>query len=459
MPSMISRLARTIAIAALCLMGVCLTAVSHSALTAEPETGLPRPALLPGNPEAEQATLDWLERRVQRDPEDIMALNMLGNRYLQRMRETGNATYVQLAAKAARSSLASVAAEHNSGALNLLTQVEFATHDFAAARDHARSLAQLAPEEAYPYQILGDALLELGDYDQAVAVFRRMKQSDNSEPLIRIGTEQRLARLDALHGDWDSARRRLVLALNLALSRPKPPRETVAWSWWQLGEIAFAVGDYPNAEQYDRAALITFPGYFRATASLGRVRAARGDLAGAIANYEAAVRILPDPTFLAALGDLYTIAKRPSDAAKQYQLVEAIARLGAAGGSIYDRQLALFYADHDLKPELAYALAKKEYGLRRDIYGADALAWTAFKADHLAEAQMEIKEALRLGTRDAKLFYHAAMISRSAADRAAAHRYLDQAMALNPRFDPLQDAIARSIQAQEFSSRAGTARR
>jgi tetratricopeptide (TPR) repeat protein len=344
-----------------------------------------------------------------------------------------------------------LAAERNAGALNVLTQVEFATHDFIAARDHARLLTRLAPGEAHPYQILGDTLLELGDYEQADAAFRQI-QSNAEEPLTRIGTEQRLARVAALHGDWIGARRRLVVALNLALSRPAPPRESVAWCWWQLGEIAFAIGHYAEAEKYDRAALTTFPDYFRAIASLGRVRAARGDIAAAISRYEEAVRILPDPAFVAALGDLYTLAKRATDASRQYVLVEATARLGAAAGSMYNRQLALFYADHDIKPEIAYAMAVREYVVRRDVYGADALAWTSLKAGKLAEAKLAIMEALRLHTRDARLFYHAAMIARAAADQSSARDYLEQALALNPQFDPLQGAVARAILTKEFSS-------
>jgi hypothetical protein len=46
----------------------------------------------------------------------------------------------------------------------------------------------------------------------------------------------------------------------------------------------------------------------------------------------------------------------------------------------------------------------KEYEARRDIYGADALAWTALKAGKISEAQSAIKDALRLGTQDAKGF-------------------------------------------------------
>ena len=104
----------------------------------------------------------------------------------------------------------------------------------------------------------------------------------------------------------------------------------------------------------------------------------------------------------------------------------------------------IFYANHDLKPEEAYALARGEYDAgRRDIYGADALAWTALKSGRIGEAQTAIAEALRLGTQDARLLYHAGMIARAAGDTPAAADFLRRALTLNPHFDPLQSAIAR----------------
>ena len=56
---------------------------------------------------------------------------------------------------------------------------------------------------------------------------------------------------------------------------------------------------------------------------------------------------------------------------------------------------------------------------------------------------MAIKEALKLGTRDSKLFYHAGMIAQAAGDPATATSYLKQALDLSPEFDPLQAPIAR----------------
>jgi tetratricopeptide (TPR) repeat protein len=154
---------------------------------------------------------------------------------------------------------------------------------------------------------------------------------------------------------------------------------------------------------------------------------------------------LPDPQFVAALGDLYRLAGRDEDAKKQYELVEQIGRLSATSGALYNRQLALFYADHDIKTEEAYKLAAKEYEARRDIYGADALAWTALKAGKLNEAQTAMKDALRLGTQDAKLFYHAGMIARASGDETAAREFIKRALELNPQFDPRQSVIAKTL--------------
>jgi tetratricopeptide (TPR) repeat protein len=211
-----------------------------------------------------------------------------------------------------------------------------------------------------------------------------------------------------------------------------------------LGETAFSVGDYETAEKHYRDALTTFPDYNRAVASIGRVRAARNDITGAIAEYEKAVRLLPDPNYIAALGDLYQLAGRDEEAKRQYELVEQIGRLSRLNGALYNRQLALFYADHDIKAEEAYQLALKEYEGRRDIYGADALAWTALKAGKLNEARWAIKEALRLGTKDARIFYHAAMIEKASGNKTQAAEYLQNALKINPVFDPLQAVKART---------------
>lgn len=430
---LVATLVFTLGLAALLL-------VVHGVWTPTPrEPALPAARPLAPDDGGGEGAIRFLEQRVKRDPEDFVALNQLADRYLLRLRETGNAEYIALASRAAHASLAVVSAEVNSGGLAALTQVELATHNFAAARDDAVRLIELQPEKGYPYQMAGDALLELGDYPKASAMYGELAQRDRGG----VASNTRLARLALLQGDPASAQRLLGQALRQALSQLTPSRETVAWCRWQLGEVAFAGGDVDTAERQYRDALTTFPDYVYALAAQGRLRAARGDLDGAISAFEGVVLRLPDPTFVATLGDLYTIAGRVDDAERQYLLVERIGRLTVEGGALYNRQLALFHADHERAADDAYAAAGGEYIVRRDIYGADALAWTALKAGRIAEAQQAMTEALRLGTRDARLFYHAGMIARAAGDTITADDYLKRALTLNPSFDPLQARFAR----------------
>jgi tetratricopeptide (TPR) repeat protein len=415
-----------------CLTQACGKAVSSAAL--KESAPLPAAAALPSDLAASQSAIRFLEARVKADPDDMVAQNKLGGYYLEALRATGQLTYLDLARRAAQASLKTLPVEMNSGGMVLLAQTEFAAHQFAAVREHAEQLLKLDNRKPYSYQLLGDAQLELGDYEAARSALTKLAELAPGQ----VSTETRLARLAALRGDHAREREHYENALRTALAVVPPNRETVAWCRWQLGETAFSTGDYRTAEQHYRESLTTFPNYYRALAGLGRARAAQGDVSGAIEQYEHAVHLLPEPPTVAALGDLYQLAGRGAEAATQYALCEQLAQLGQAHGELYSRHLALFYADHDLKTAEAYQAARQEYTQRRDIYGADALAWTALKAGKVAEAQTAIKDALRLGTQDAKLFYHAGLIARAAGETAAATDYLQRAAKLNPQFDPLQ---------------------
>ncbi len=430
-----------ILISALMVLSACGPAHTAPA-TDQPASNAEGPPL--AKPPANEV-IRFLEDRIKRDPYDFIAHNKLAAEYLQLLRETGDVTYLGLARRSAAASLDALPAEHNKGGLVALIQVQFSSHEFASVYDNSLRLIEMEPNRGYPFQFLGDSLLELGRYDEAKAAFLQFEKYGGMQERTRVAIEQRLARLALLNGDNASAKRHFSAAIKIASSAPEPHRETVAWCQWQLGETAFASGDFAAAEKLYRDSLVTFPDYFRSLASLGRVRAAQGELAEAIAFYEQAVDLLPDPYFVAALGDLYHMAGRQQDAERQYALVENIGRLSTLSGSLYNRQLALFYADHDLKTDEAYQIALAEHEVRRDIYGADALAWTALKAGKTAEAQAAITEALKLGTKDARLYFHAGMIENAAGNRSEAKRLLSLSLKTNPGFDPLQAIKAKAV--------------
>lgn len=425
------------------LLWLLLTGGCRQMESATPPAALPAVAAMPSAADASESAIRFLEARVKNDPDDFIAHNKLTGYYLLRLRETGNLQWLALSTRAAQASLQAIPAAQNPGGLAGLIQAEFAAHDFVAARDHARELTQIETRQGYPYQLLADALLELGDYDDAEKALRELQRRDDG-----VTSLTRQARWFALHGEHQRAQGLYAQALAAATKSVPPARETIAWCQWQLGEQAFNVGDYASAEQQYRDALVTFPDYYRALAGLGKTLAARGDLSGGIAQYERVVKMIPEPSFVAALGDLYQLTGKEKEAQAQYALVKQADKLSQLSGALYNRQMALFYADHDWQLAEAYALAKKEYEVRRDVYGADALAWTALKAGQLEEAQAAIKEALRLNTKDARILYHAAMIARAAGAHATAMEYLKEALRINPQFDPLQAVAARRTLAE-----------
>ena len=403
------------------------------------------PLALTGSLSATEASVQardrvvYFEHRLARNPNDIDILNRLSVFYLQRLRETGAFSDLDLAMRASQQSLRIVPPIRNLGGLTSRAMAEFASHEFAAARTDALLMARL-DSTATPYALIGDVEAELGNYGAASAAYAHLQRTVGMDENVAT----RRARMAVLHGDNEAAEADFAQALTMEAGRTTPSRELVAWYAWQLGDTAFFTGDYTQARSRYSDALAVYPGYFKALASLGRLDAATGNTTRAIADYQGAIDQLPDPTFVAELGDVYTAIGDRESAEREYALVDAIGHLSVVNGVMYNRQLVMFDADHDRNSVEAFRLAKREYVARRDIFGADAVAWTALKAAYLPEAQRAMHAALRLGTQDPRLWYHAGMIERAAGNLPAARFYLTRALRLSPEFDVLQAVVARN---------------
>lgn len=390
------------------------------------------PSSLAAQPQPTDHLIQFYQARAARDPDDFLNYNRLGAAYIQKARETGDVTYHELAEQAFRKSLALVGDGASAAAATTsLAAVQIARHRFSDAASLAERALRLAPDDVGALALLGDAHVEVGEYEKAAAAYAGL--STLSAPAL---TRPRLAYLQFLRGDPAGAISHMRAAVEAAAKRDVP-RETLAWSQAELGELFFHVGDLAAAASRFTEALAAFPAYHRGRAGLAKVRAAQKRYTEAAELYQKALAVIPLPEYAAALGDVYTRLGRAADARRQYDLAEYAARLNTPGGSLYSRELALFYADHDLKLDEALALAQKELDLRRDIYTWDVLAWALVKNGRPREALNAMREALRLGTRDARLFFHAGVIHHRLGDRNAAREYLRKARALNPRFHVL----------------------
>lgn len=401
--------------------------------------GLASPCAARAGAEATRAdqAIESAHRAIQRRPSDPTALYRLGDAYIQKARETGDTAYFARAEEALRRSL--TLAPRHSGALRHLAYVLYSVHEFAGAAALATKAIEIDPGDGHAYGVLGDATLEIGDYEQAAAAYERMLERESD-----LHAWGRLAGLKSVRGDAAGAIELLTRAIEEGQASRRP-RETVAWAQWQLGAEHFAIGDTTAAAARYLDSLSTYPGYHRALAGLAQVRAAQQRYPEAAELYQKAIAVIPLPDYAAALGDLYVKMGRADAAPRQYDLVEYIGRLSALNQTLYNRELAYFYADHDQQLDRALELARKELEVRRDVYAYDLLAWALYKNGRLAEAREAIGQAMKLGTRDARLFFHAGMIHLGLGATGAGKAYLEDALATNPYFHVLHADLARRL--------------
>lgn len=372
------------------------------------------------------------ENQIKLAPKKPDGYNLLASAYAQKARETSDFQF-NTKAEAALEKSFSVAPD-NYDALKLRAKLLLTYHRFAEALAMAQRAQQLRPDDHDVYGALTDAYVELGDYNRAI---------ESAQTMVDLRPDaasySRVSYLRSLTGDTHGAVQAMDVAVKAA--DPRDP-EGVAWYRVHLGDELMNLGRTAAAErEYDKALLI-FPGYPLALVAKGRALLRAGKLQEAVEFYERAQNRAPLPDTIIALGDLYQKLGRADEAKRQYELVEFIEKNGSASGT-YSRQLAMLWADQNQRIDEALKIVEQERASRSDIFTCDALAWALFKNNRIDEASKAIEEALRLGTRDARIYYHAGMIYNAASDRARARKFLELALSTNPVFNLMQADIAR----------------
>ena len=364
-----------------------------------------------------------LQARVSQNENDQPALARLGLAYLQKARDTADPTYYVKAEQALTKANSLDAKDYIP--MVGLGSLALARHDFKGALAWGEKAAALNPDSPAVFGVIGDAQTELGNYDAAVDAVQTMVDLRPD-----LSSYARVSYQRELHGDREGA----LEAMQQAVTAGSGVPENEAWARVELGNLHFGDGELDEAGKEYQRALDRLPDYPRALGGLGRVAGARGDYAAAILYYRQATERVPLPELVIALGDTYQAAGRLDDARKQFALVGAIQQLLAVNGVNTDLELALFDLDHDR--DLAGALdgATRSYESRKSIGGADVLAWAYYRNGRCGEAAPLAKEAIRLGTRDGLILFHAGMIAQCNGERATAIDLLQRALAANPHF-------------------------
>ncbi|MCI0556245.1 MAG: tetratricopeptide repeat protein [Anaerolineae bacterium] len=376
-----------------------------------------------------------VQNKIKQNPKDAVSYTLLGDLYIRQARETGDVSGYQRAETALNQALEILPGYSPAG--SLLASVYYAQHEFAKALTLAEKVYESNTKNSQVRIVIADSYLSLGNYEDAEVIYKEIGETNVTPPLLA-----RLAHLAELKGNSDEALTLIQRAAGEALNSGGT-KESVAWYLLRVGDMYFNTGEIREAGAYYEASLRVFDNYHLALAGLGKVRAAQGKYDQAIGYYQHAINIVPQPDFLAALGDIYMLTGQTDEAKIQYETVEYIGKLAAINQQIYNRQLANFYSDHDMHLDEALDLALTELESRKDIYGYDSAAWAYYKNGNYKDAQHMMDQAMALGTRDALLFYHAGMIAHALGDNQQARNHLHQALTINPYFSILYSEEAR----------------
>ena len=375
-------------------------------------------------------------RALAVDPASAISLGMLAALHLQRARETGNdADYVR-SEEYARRSLA-LRVNRNARTYVTLASTLMAEHRFAEAESVARSAVAYDPGVPQYLALLAEVRLELGDYADARESFDSLYRFRST-----LSIAPRLARWAELNGRTSEAFRILRNSVAVADTRLDIPTEQIAWFHFRLGDLELRNGRFNRARSEFERGLEVEPADYRILGGLAKLSLLENDPDRAIVYGERAIAVKLDPATLGILGDAF-LAKGDSAAADENFRTMEIAVRGQPGA--YHRAWSLFLLDHDRRIDEVYRKAVAELATRKDIYGYDILGWSLYKLGRHEEAADNLRAALRLGTRDPLLYYHAGMIESALGHRKQAIAFLSNALRINPHFDYTQHRVARAM--------------
>ncbi len=193
----------------------------------------------------QDSVVKTLEQRIQRDPEDIFALNRLAGEYLQAYRNSGDATFIQRAAEAAEASLKALGEPGNAGVFAALLAVNLARHRFVEALADAETYRRLKPDSVHWRELRFDALVELHRLEEAAAEGAKIKERVGES----LGWHARLARLARAQGNPELEKKHWNGAV--AFARADSAMLSPHWQSWaclQRGTAALDRGDQAEAE-------------------------------------------------------------------------------------------------------------------------------------------------------------------------------------------------------------------
>lgn len=368
--------------------------------------------------DAEEA-VDYYRALLRREPDAVEARVRLAHALLQLGEERG--TQAETIPEAQR--LLEEAVERDPGHVygRAMQASLFNTlHEFEDARDVSRALLEESPYFAYVHGTLIDALVELGEYEEAVEVSDRLQGLKPG-----LSAYSRASYLRELHGDTEGA----IEAMRLAADAAPHGRPERAWALYHLATLYLGDAKADTAGYLYRGILEERPEFAPALAGLGHVALVDGDAQEAVRLLEESRALQPLESTDELLVEAYAMAGDAEASEAAAQRVHAALLRARGFGEVVDMEEADFLADRDERLEYALRMAREQQARRPGhMHANETLAWTLYKTGSPGEAIPYIEAAMRLDTGDAMVEYRAARIYAAAGREAEAARLLRSAL-------------------------------
>ncbi|PYR62781.1 MAG: hypothetical protein DMF88_26550 [Acidobacteria bacterium] len=292
-------------------------------------------------------------------------------------------------------------------ALRMLGAVYMSQHRFREAIEVGTRAMHAHPKDAWNYGVVGDAHIELGEYDAAFDAFDTMARLRPD-----AAAYARIAYARELRGQIDGAIASMRMAAE-ATGAQDP--ESLAWHDAQIGNLLLQKNDIDGAAREYARAEHAFPGHPFAEGGRAKVAVARGQDDDALTIYRALLAKAPTSETAIAIGDLLTRKGDAAGAEAMYARAEAIERDAWLTEARLTTNVARMLAERGVRTGEAVQLAEEAARNRKDIFTMDALAWAYYRAGRFADAEAASRQARRTGTVDRRIVAHAEVIDRSVA--------------------------------------------
>jgi tetratricopeptide (TPR) repeat protein len=438
---LISRVGYVAVLAAFLTLGAC---GSEQTPTTE-VAGMKIPNILPkdtstGTPGEQltiRTTFDKSIEQLKANSDNPKPLLDLASAYILEGRISGNGGYYSNAALLVLNKVLegeTTTEDQRFQALSLKSAVLLNMHQFKDALAAASEGLAINQTNAGIWGAMVDANVELGHYDEAVKASDKMV---SIRPDLR--SYSRVAYLRQIYG----LNRGAIDAMKMATESGVPGLESTEWARVQLADLYLNIGNADSARLLCRYSLVYRPGYPYAEMGMAKADKAQKNYDAAIEHARAAVKALPESSFIAFLADLYELkgdtkkagemradVKRLLQEAADNEPKESLVKHNSA------RELAQAYlATKEYDKALQYA--KQDYDMRPDNIDANELmAWLSYlKGDNNA-AKGYSEKTMVTNTKNATLLYKNGLIFSAAGNAARGDSLKQEALAIMPYVDP-----------------------